>query len=366
LIEQPIWYKIAQFALRVYPARLQKEIRMKKSITAVSVFVLLSLVLGACNLAPAAPTQVPQDQINTIAAQTVQALTTQMAPLPATATNTPEPATNTPEPSPTLPVPTLNLTPQTLATNTLIPLPTSVAASGECNKVFFLSDDTIPDGTIIKPKESFVKTWSIRNDGSCTWSSAYMASMFSNDPADPAINGDGTVKVTYPIAPGATWKYSANLIAPKTTGTYTQYWKMIDDAGNFFGIGGPAGSAWSVQIKVSNSGTSSSSSGMTLSSNVSVSPNSGVAGSTFTASGRVTIAGLASGDSQYVRYSIRVDGQDAGCGGNYTFNGNGYNEFNLTTCKIPNLPQGDKNVVVYINEPGGTNTASGSTFTVTP
>jgi hypothetical protein len=224
---------------------------MKKSITAVSVLVLLSLLLGACNLTPATPTQVPADQINTIAAMTVQALTTQMAPLPATATNTPEPATATPAvtDTPTLLIPTLNLTPASLTTNTLIPLPTT-AGSGNSYSVFFNSDVTIKDGTCIVAGAEFTKTWSITNNGTAIWTTAFMASAFANDPSTPIINGDGSIKVTSPVYPGGVWKYSAQLIAPKVAGTYTQSWKMQDEAGNWFGIGGPNGTPWTVVIDV--------------------------------------------------------------------------------------------------------------------
>ncbi len=142
---------------------------MKKMTIATSVLVLLSVLLSACNLQAASPTQMGPDQINTIAAATVQALTTQMAPPPATAT---PPATEVPTATPTLAVPTLNLTvipTLSLATSTLIPLPTT-AGSTECNKVFFISDETIPDGTVIKSGAKFVKSWKIKNDGTCTWS----------------------------------------------------------------------------------------------------------------------------------------------------------------------------------------------------
>jgi hypothetical protein len=45
---------------------------MKKTIIATSVFVLLSILLSSCNLQAASPTQMGPDQINTIAAATVQ------------------------------------------------------------------------------------------------------------------------------------------------------------------------------------------------------------------------------------------------------------------------------------------------------
>ena len=226
---------------------------MKKTTIATSVLVLLSILLSSCNLQAASPTQMGPDQINTIAAATVQALTTQMAPPPATATPL---ATEAPTATATLAVPTLNLTgipTLSLATSTLIPLPTT-AGSTECNKVMFISDVTIPDNTVLKPEAKFVKSWKIQNNGTCTWTTLFSAFMFSNDPASPAITGDGSSGMTASVAPGGNVIVSVNLIAPKTEGTYIQYWKMQDADGKPFGIGGPNGSGWYVQIKVSKTG----------------------------------------------------------------------------------------------------------------
>lgn len=337
---------------------------MKKSITAVSVLVLLSILLGACNLTQATQTQVPADQINTIAAMTVEALTTQLAPPPATATS---PATETPVVTATSTqlIPTLNLTPLSLVTNTLIPLPTTAGVSStECNKVFFLTDDTIPDNTAIKRGASFAKTWSIQNSGSCTWTSLYMASMFSNDPTDPTINGDGTIPVKVNVAPGAIWKYTANLIAPKKDGTYIQYWKMIDDSGNFFGIGGPSGAGWYVKIKVNESGTSTTNSGgLTLSTSVTLSPTSGSVGDNVTVKGTITLDGLDE-DSLDVKFRIQMNGNEMGCGDTMTFNDDGYDTFTLTDCVVPDLSNGDKTIAVYISDPGGSNIATSATYTI--
>lgn len=342
---------------------------MKKSMTAIAVLMLLSVFLSACNLSAANPTQIGPDQINTIAAQTVEALTTQMAPPPATATNTPEPPTATPQvtETPTLAIPTLNLTPGALATNTLIPIAT-LPGSTECNKVFFLSDVNVPDGTVFKPETKFTKTWKIQNSGSCTWTSLYSAVPFSNDPTSPSITGDNEFKVKANVMPGGILEVTVVMVAPKEEGTYTQVWKMQDDQGNYFGIGGPNGAGWYVNIKVDKSGGSASTTGIKLASTVSsVSPNSGPAGSDVQVDGNVTISGLASGKSQFVRWTLRIAGQSMGCGGEYTFTDNGSKSFSYTNCKVPaGLAEGDKSVQVYINEPGGSNTPTGFTFSVTP
>ena len=58
------------------------------------------------------------------------------------------------------------------------------------------------------------------------------------------------------VAPGAIVVISVEMTAPKEEGTYTQVWKMQDGEGKPFGIGGPNGAGWYVQIKVSKTGGS--------------------------------------------------------------------------------------------------------------
>lgn len=261
---------------------------MKKITIATTALVLLSILLSACNLQAASPTQMGPDQINTIAAATVQALTTQMAPPPATATPL---ATEAPTATPTLAVPTLNQTVVptiSLATSTLIPLPTT-AGSSECNKVFFI-DETVKDGTVFKPEAKFVKTWKIRNDGNCTWTSAYSAIAFANDPASPVITGDGSYSLPASVVPGGILTISVNMIAPKEEGTYTQTWKMQDADGKPFGIGGPAGAGWWVSIKVSKTGAVTPSS---------VTSTIALAGNDFTATVSTSSATLIQYNWQY-------------------------------------------------------------------
>ncbi len=82
----------------------------------------------------------------------------------------------------------------------------------------------------------------------------YSAGVHSNDPTDPVITGQGSVLMKTNVAPGAIVTISVEMFAPKEEGTYTQYWKMYDADGKPFGIGGPAGTPWSVVIKVSKTG----------------------------------------------------------------------------------------------------------------
>ena len=38
-----------------------------------------------------------------------------------------------------------------------------------CDWMAFVTDVTIPDGTVLQPNETFVKTWRIKNIGTCAW-----------------------------------------------------------------------------------------------------------------------------------------------------------------------------------------------------
>jgi hypothetical protein len=317
---------------------------MKKSIIAVTVLVLMSIMLSACNLSSANPTQISPDQINTIAAQTVEALTTQMAPPPATATNTPEPPTATPDvtATPTLPIPTLNLTP--VVQNTLIPIAT-LPGGANCNSVFFLKDVTIPDGTVIKEGATFTKKWQLQNNGTCTWTTLYSAVPFSNDPASPAISGDNAYPIKANVGPGGVVEVAVQMIAPKDSGSYTQVWKMQDDQGNFFGIGGPNGAGWYVNIKVTKSGAADTSEKVT-NTTVSSSP---AGGDSFDLDGTIT-----TNASLFVRAWFEVDGDKvSGCTDfNQNLNGTG----NMVTCNFDCSSAGisSKDVIakLYFGDPG--------------
>ncbi len=326
---------------------------MKKTIIAVTVLVLMSIVLSACNLSSANPTQIGPDQINTIAAQTVEALTTQMAPPPATATNTPEPPTATPDvtETPTMPIPTLNLTP--IVQNTLIPVAT-LSGGSNCNSVFFLSDVTIPDGTTIKEGATFTKTWKIQNNGTCTWTTLYKAVPFSNDPTSPVITGDDAYTIKSNVAPGGIVEVSVQMIAPKETGTYTQVWKMQDDQGNYFAVGGPNGAGWYVNIDVTKTGSTSTA--MKYQTAVT---SATCSGGTITAGGTITMSGTVSG-SNTPSYFYRIASNTSLKSSTYsdlTFTSAGTQ--NTSSGTIDGLSAGDYSVELYIT--GGSIATSGKT-----
>lgn len=103
-------------------------------------------------------------------------------------------------------------------------------APGGCLDAAYVSDVTIPDGTTVKPNELFYKTWRLKNTGSCTWT-RYFTMVF--------IEGQPMVwqaqEMPKDVAPGADVEISVLLTAPKTPGTYYDFWRLKNPEGYLFG-----------------------------------------------------------------------------------------------------------------------------------
>lgn len=220
------------------------------------VLVLLSaLALSACN-APFMPTQDLDDAVQR-AMQTLQAQATfeafrtmvaQMTPtVPATAVvptqplpgETQVPPANTAVPPTAVPptntaVPTVVISPVPPTPTRIPPTPTRIPPTPTpkpCNRIDFRGDVTIPDGTKVIGGTSFVKTWRLRNDGSCTWTKAYDMAFVDGD----RMGAPNYVDFPKEVKPGESIDLSVTLVAPGTPGKYTGYFMLVDQNGKRFG-----------------------------------------------------------------------------------------------------------------------------------
>ena len=206
---------------------------MKKNVTIfiLAVFIIPIVLMGCSSKAPASPTTNP-DLIYTAAAQTADARLTQIFQSTPSATPvTPTPtfdATQTAAAQTASAVLTqatsLTVTPQATASST--PLPPG--PSGD--RVVFVADVTIPDGTVIAPGAAFVKTWRLQNAGTSTWTTSYSLAFVSGEQMG-TIN---SVPLAQSVGPGAQIDISVDLVAPTNPGTYQGYWKMKNASGQFF------------------------------------------------------------------------------------------------------------------------------------
>ncbi len=94
----------------------------------------------------------------------------------------------------------------------------------------FIADVTIPDGTVIAPGGSFVKTWAIQNSGTCTWGGGYNVVLVAGE-----TFGASSPQPIPPANPGDTINVSVNMIAPNSPGSHSSVWQLQASNGVPFG-----------------------------------------------------------------------------------------------------------------------------------
>jgi hypothetical protein len=146
------------------------------------------------------------------------------------------PPTATPAPEPTKAA-EASATPAATATPAVTQSPTAA----NCTNLAAFISETIGDLSYMAPGTAFVKTWTLKNVGTCTWGSGYALAFDSGD----QMGAPNTVPLTVSVPPNAQVTLSVNLTAPATSGQYKGYWKMQSPQSAKFGIGtGGANSFW--------------------------------------------------------------------------------------------------------------------------
>jgi hypothetical protein len=204
------------------------SMRTKLLNTIFSPIVMLILTILACNKPQASPSPdvamvVAQTQTAIAVQKFLSTLTTTSQPM-----NTPSvskaPSTQHPATSP--------------APTATIPVPQTCT-----DKAKFI-DETIPDGSVFKPGESFVKTWTLVNSGTCTWTPDYGLVFFNGEQMD----GTSPSPIGQAIPPNEKIQLFLPLTAPMNLGEYQGFWKLRNTHGQDFGLGENADIAFWVKI----------------------------------------------------------------------------------------------------------------------
>jgi hypothetical protein len=180
---------------------------MKK--TWIIMVIVLALVLSSCNFPFA---QASDSALATSVAQTVEAL---------------EPEVK----QPTLAIPTLM---PTLALPTVAPVATMTAvptAAPDPCLFAAMTSETIPDNTKFSAGETFTKSWTLKNTGTCDWNTDYRLSFKSGD----QMGAVDFVKISEETDPGEKIKIEVDMTAPASDGTYKGVWQMETNKGVKFG-----------------------------------------------------------------------------------------------------------------------------------
>jgi hypothetical protein len=203
---------------------------MQKETTLKLFIILLIISLTACNMPERGLSSAEKTAlIETAVAKTVAAGdgTTE------TPSETPDPGTGTAETLPTW-------TPEP---DTPTPSDTPIP----CNLARFLTDVSIPDGTVFEPGKVFTKTWRLKNVGSCAWTSGYDLVFAGGD----AMSGPSSKQLTSgTVNTGNNLDISVQLTAPSSAGTYRGNWQLRDPSDVIFGVENSSSGLFWVEIKV--------------------------------------------------------------------------------------------------------------------
>ena len=112
------------------------------------------------------------------------------------------------------------------------------------DKAAFSEDVTYPDGALVQMGETFLKTWKIRNEGTCPWI-GYSLVYAGGEAMNAAMSTP-----LQEIMPGKYADISLQLQAPQRGGSHTGYFKFQNAAGQIFGVGASTQDLIWVQITV--------------------------------------------------------------------------------------------------------------------
>ena len=176
--------------------------------------LLLVVLLASCSGGSASPTSTPVDvnALQTAAVQTVVADITQTAAAAVQPTEIVLP-TETPVPA---------------ATET--PTPTRTPTPASCDNSQFINDASVPDDTVMTAGQEFIKTWKVKNNGTCTWTTGYRIIFAYGE----QMGGVATA-LTKEVVPGADAEIAVKLKAPLKSGRYNGYWILANNNGYPFG-----------------------------------------------------------------------------------------------------------------------------------
>lgn len=198
----------------------------------VLILILFSLILGGCNFPESTPPPNKEDAVAAIVAQTQTSI----------ALNALLTATTTAGETSITPTSTQPQATQTSLTSTSAP---STQIPGCTNKAKYVSE-TVPDNTPFAPGEQFVKTWTLQNAGTCTWTPEYNLVHVNGD----RMTGTSPSPIGATVAPNQMIVLSLPQTAPQEISDHQGFWKLSDESGQQFGLGENADVAFWVKITV--------------------------------------------------------------------------------------------------------------------
>lgn len=190
-------------------------------------------LIGALLTVACGPSAAPQEPTPDIALVRTSAASTVISQFTLTAaafTPTTSVPTNTSAPEATAPAAAT-----ATATGAVIAQVTNLSGTPEalCDSLSYdiaTVDVNVPDNTVLAPGQDFIKTWKVRNNGSCEWGAGYVLAYAGYT---DQMSGQ-FVALTDLVLPGEEVDVSVQFKAPAQAGTYLSAWQMRNPAGVTF------------------------------------------------------------------------------------------------------------------------------------
>lgn len=140
----------------------------------------------------------------------------------------------------------LNISPDSRAadpTTTIVenePVEAGFVAKTTClNSMTYVADLNLDDRNmtappVMQPGQAFVKSWRVRNSGTCDWAPDFSL-IYVNGNRQEARMSAQPLAIGRTVAPGDTIDLSVSLQAPPVYGVFQAFWQMRDNTGNLFG-----------------------------------------------------------------------------------------------------------------------------------
>jgi hypothetical protein len=184
--------------------------------------ILLALLVVACG--PSATPAEPTPDVAAVRTSAASTVVSQFTLTAAVFTPTSSLSTETPAPEAT---PTET---QPVAAQVTNAEGTTVALCDSLSYSVATVDVNIPDNTVLTPGQDFIKTWKVKNNGSCPWGAGYVLSYagYANQMSGQFI------ALTEVIQPGQEVEVSVQFSAPDAAGEYLSAWQMKNPQGVTF------------------------------------------------------------------------------------------------------------------------------------
>jgi hypothetical protein len=188
---------------------------------------IIAILMTACGSSNTPQEREPTADVAAIRTSAASTVISQFTLTAAAFTPTPAEPTERAEPAETT-------TPEATGTATGQPLAQVTNEQGTvvalCDSLTFVADVNIPDDTNMAPGQDFLKTWRVRNTGSCPWGEGYelVYAGYSDE-----MSGQSQ-PLTQVVQPGQEVEVSVQFTAPDAIGEYLSAWQMENPAGVTF------------------------------------------------------------------------------------------------------------------------------------